>query len=70
MGDQKIDEYSLMGDQKIDEYKTTGARKTDAYKMTSAQNVRVDKSNKFRCTDQESEKSVCAKQFMCRSAKE
>ena len=69
-GAQKIDSYKLMDSPKTRESKLMGPQKTDAYKMTSAQNVRVDKSKKFMCTDQESEKSVCAKQFMCRSAEE
>ena len=46
------------------------AQKTDAYMTTSAQNVRVDKSKNSFGTDQESEKSVCPKQFMCRSTEE
>ena len=67
--------YKLMDSQKTREYEVTGAqKKVDAYKLLDSQKAReceVDHwCTESMCTDQESGKSVCEKQFMCRSAKE
>ena len=68
MDSQKTREYNLKGAQKKktgDECELMDSQKTREYNLKSAQ-----KTTESMCTDQESEKSVCEKQFMCRSAEE
>ena len=82
---KKTDAYKLMDSQKTREYEATGAqKKIDAYKLMDSQKTReynlkgAQKTGEYvitgvpksMCTDQESQRSVCEKQFMCRSAKE
>ena len=59
---KKTDAYKLMDSQKTREYNLKGPQNTDEYEITGALNPCVQ--------TKKSQKSVCAKQFMCRSAEE
>ena len=82
---KKLDAYKLTDSQKIDEYEMTSAqKKIDAYKLMDSQKTRECNLKGAQKTDEHEitgalnpcvqtrkvKNSVCAKQFMCRSAEE